>query len=243
MPGSMTVRHRPSPNANDRRTAVSMLVLHYTGMRDAAVALERLVDPSSGVSAHWLVDEDGEVTSLVPEARRAWHAGAARWQGIRDVNSASVGIEIVNPGHAGGLPAFPARQMDAVAELSRDVLARHGIRQRHVLGHSDVAPLRKQDPGELFDWRWLANQGVGLWPPPQPPAAMTLGEGHSGCAVLHLQEGLASFGYAVAADGVYGAETAAVVTAFQRHFRPARVDGVADGETVARLSALIDAAH
>lgn len=243
MPASMTVQHRPSPNANERRTAVSMLVLHYTGMQDAAVALERLVDPSSRVSAHWLVDEDGEVTSLVPEARRAWHAGAACWQGIRDVNSASVGIEIVNPGHAGGLPAFPARQMEAVAELSREVLARHGIRQRHVLGHSDVAPLRKQDPGELFDWRWLASQGVGLWPPPQPPAAMSLGEAHGGCAVAHLQERLAGFGYAVAADGVYGAVTAAVVTAFQRHFRPARVDGVADGETVARLRALIDAAH
>ena len=159
MPGSMTVRLRPSPNVNDRRTAVSMLVLHYTGMRDVGVALERLVDPSSGVSAHWLVDEDGEITSLVPEARRAWHAGAACWQGIRDVNSASVGIEIVNPGHAGGLPPFPGRQMDAVAALSRDVLARHGIRQRHVLGHSDVAPLRKQDPGELFDWRLAGEPG------------------------------------------------------------------------------------
>lgn len=243
MPGSMTVRHRPSPNVNDRRTAVSMLVLHYTGMQDAGMALQRLVDPSSGVSAHWLVDEDGEVTSLVPEARRAWHAGVACWQGIRDVNSASVGIEIVNPGHAGGLSPFPGRQMDAVAELSRGVLARHGIRQRHVLGHSDVAPLRKQDPGELFDWRWLASQGVGLWPLPQPPAATSLGEGQRGSAVLRLQERLAGFGYAVAPDGVYGAVTAAVVTAFQRHFRPARVDGVADGETAARLSALVDAAH
>ncbi|MDE0418227.1 MAG: N-acetylmuramoyl-L-alanine amidase [bacterium] len=243
MPGSMTVRHRPSPNANDRRTAVSMLVLHYTGMQDAEAALQRLVDPSSGVSAHWLVDEDGEVTSLVPEARRAWHAGAACWQGVRDVNGASVGIEIVNPGHAGGLPPFPARQMDAVAALSRDVLARHGIRQRHVLGHSDVAPLRKQDPGELFDWRWLASQGVGLWPPPRPPAATTLGEGDRSCAVQRLQEGLASFGYAVAPDGDYGAVTVAVVTAFQRHFRPARVDGVADGETAARLAALVDALH
>ena len=243
MPTSMTTRRHPSPNANDRRMAVSMLVLHYTGMRDAGVALQRLADPSSGVSAHWLVDEDGGVVSLVPEARRAWHAGVACWRGIRDINSASVGIEIVNPGHAGGLPPFPGRQMDAVAALSRDVLARHGILQRHVLGHSDVAPQRKQDPGELFDWRWLASQGVGLWPPPRAPAAPSLGEGDGGPAVVRLQERLAGFGYAVAPDGVYGAVTAAVVTAFQRHFRPARVDGVADGETTARLLALIDAAH
>ncbi len=241
MPGSMTARHLPSPNVNDRRTAVSLLVLHYTGMQDAEVALQRLVDPSSGVSAHWLVDEDGRITSLVPEARRAWHAGVACWQGIRDVNSASVGIEIVNPGHAGGLPPFPGQQMDALAALCRDVLARHGIRRRHVLGHSDVAPQRKQDPGELFDWRWLARQGVGLWPPPQSPAATCLGEGDRGYAVVRLQERLASFGYAVAPDGFFGAATAAVVTAFQRHFRPARVDGVADGETAARLAALVDA--
>ncbi len=220
-----------------------MLVLHYTGMENAEAALQRLVDPSSGVSAHWLVDEDGEVTSLVPEAQRAWHAGVACWQGIHDINSASVGIEIVNPGHDGGLPPFPARQMEAVAALSRDVVARHGIRRRHVLGHSDVAPQRKQDPGELFDWRWLASRGVGLWPPPQPPAATSLNEGDRGCAVVRLQEHLAGFGYAVAPDGFYGVVTAAVVTAFQRHFRPARVDGAADGETMARLVALVDAAR
>ncbi len=243
MPGSMTARHDLSPNADDRRREVFMLILHYTGMSDAGVALQRLVDPSSRVSAHWLVDEDGEVIRLVPEARRAWHAGVACWQGLRDVNSASVGIEIVNPGHAGGLPPFPGRQMDTVAALSREVLARHGIRQRHVLGHSDVAPQRKQDPGELFDWRWLASQGVGLWPAPRPPATPCLGVGESGDAVVRLQERLAGFGYAIAPDGAYGAVTAAVVTAFQRHFRPARVDGVADGETMARLAALLDAAH
>ena len=243
MPTSMKARHCPSPNANDRQTAVSMLILHYTGMEDAEMALRRLVDPSSGVSAHWLVDEDGEVTSLVPETRRAWHAGVACWQGIHDVNSASVGIEIVNPGHDGGLPPFPGRQMDAVAALSRDVVARHRIRPRHVLGHSDVAPQRKQDPGELFDWRWLASRGVGLWPPPQTPAATSLSEGDRGCAVVRLQEHLAGFGYAVAPDGFYGAVTSAVVTAFQRHFRPARVDGLADGETMARLVALVDAAR
>ncbi len=243
MPAGMMVRHLPSPNVNDRRTPVSLLVLHYTGMQDAAAALQRLIDPSSGVSAHWLVTEDGAITALVPEARRAWHAGVACWQGIRDVNSASVGIEIVNPGHDGGLPPFPARQMDAVAELCRDVIARHGIRPRHVLGHSDVAPLRKQDPGELLDWRWLAREGAGLWPPPQPPATTSLGEGDRGCAVARLQDRLADFGYAITPDGDYGAVTTAVVTAFQRHFRPARVDGAADGETAARLSALVDAAR
>ena len=243
MPADLIVRHCPSPNGNERRLPVSLLVLHYTGMQDAAAALRRLIDPLSGVSAHWLVSDDGAITALVPEARRAWHAGVACWQAIRDVNSASVGIEIVNPGHDGGLPGFPSRQMDALAELSRDVIERHGIRPRHVLGHSDVAPLRKQDPGELLDWRWLARQGVGLWPPPQPPATTSLGEGDEGGAVEHLQRRLGDFGYAITVDGCFGAVTTAVVTAFQRHYRPARVDGVADGETTARLAALVDAAH
>ncbi len=237
------MNERPSPNFDERRCAVTMLVLHYTGMAGAGEALDRLTDPASGVSAHYLVDEDGTVTMLVPEALRAWHAGVANWRGIHDVNSASVGIEIVNPGHEFGYRPFPARQMEAVAALGRDILARHAMPQRNVLGHSDVAPERKQDPGELFDWRWLAARGVGLWPQAAPLATGTWREGDGGKRVAGLQRRLARFGYGIAVDGHYGTGTTSVVTAFQRHFRPGKVDGVADRETLARLAGLLELAH
>lgn len=237
------MNERRSPNFDERRCAVTMLVLHYTGMAGAGEALDRLTDPASGVSAHYLIDEEGTVTMLVPEAMRAWHAGVASWRGIRDVNSASVGIEIVNPGHEFGYRPFPDRQMEAVAALGRDILARHAVPQRNVVGHSDVAPERKQDPGELFDWRWLAARGVGLWPRAAPLAAAIWREGDGGKKVADLQRRLARFGYGIAVDGHYGARTASVVTAFQRHFRPGKTDGVADGETLARLAGLPGPAH
>ncbi len=233
------VIERPSPGFDRRRCAVSMLVLHYTGMRTAADALERLTDPASKVSAHYLVDEAGAVVRLVAESGRAWHAGVARWRDIADVNSASVGVEIVNPGHEHGYRPFPPAQMEAVAGLARGILARHAIPQRHVLGHSDVAPGRKRDPGELFDWRWLAARGVGLWPRAGPGAGSACRAGDGGPPVARMQERLARFGYAIAVDGRFGARTAEVVTAFQRHFRPARVDGAADGDTLARLAGLV----
>ncbi|HRJ61118.1 MAG TPA: N-acetylmuramoyl-L-alanine amidase, partial [Azospirillaceae bacterium] len=166
----MNVKSLPSPNHGPRPDGVapSLLILHYTGMRDAAAALARLTDPASEVSAHYTVDEDGTIYAHVDEERRAWHAGVARWRGEGDVNSRSVGVEIVNPGHDFGYRPFPAAQMRAVADLSKAIMARWGIRPRDVLAHSDVAPTRKQDPGELFDWPWLAAQGVGVSPAPTP---------------------------------------------------------------------------
>jgi N-acetylmuramoyl-L-alanine amidase len=214
---------RPSPNANDRPTGVpvDMLVLHYTGMVSGISALTRLCDPDAKVSAHYLVDEDGTVYRLVPEEKRAWHAGLACWRGERDVNGRSVGIELVNPGHAFGYRDFPASQMAALTRLARDILARHPIPPRNVVGHSDIAPDRKLDPGERFDWRGLAARGIGLWP--ATPQAVAGG-------VLDL---LAEYGYDTTARQA--------IAAFQRHFRPARIDGVDDDETLAMLGGAVAA--
>ncbi len=164
----------PSPNHDGRKTVTrpSLIILHYTGMASEAAALERLRDPSAKVSAHYVVAEDGRILRLVDEARRAWHAGRSCWRGERDINAHSVGIEIVNPGHEHGYRPFPPAQMDSVGELCRDIMARHAITPENVLAHSDVAPDRKEDPGELFDWKALAAQGVGVWPSPATsPAA------------------------------------------------------------------------
>lgn len=156
----------PSPNFNERvdGQAPSMIVMHYTGMETAEGAIARLCDPAAEVSAHFVVEEDGTVHRLVDPLMRAWHAGKAFWRGVRDVNSASIGIEIVNPGHEFGYRAFPEAQMEAVVSLSLDLMAEYGIEAGAVVAHSDIAPARKQDPGELFDWEGLARRGVGLWP-------------------------------------------------------------------------------
>jgi N-acetylmuramoyl-L-alanine amidase len=234
MPGQrFEIRERTSPNHGERRdgAAVDMLILHYTGMQSAEAALERMCDPAAEVSAHYLVEEDGAITAMVPEDRRAWHAGVASWRGRRDINSASVGIEIANPGHEWGYVDFPAAQMEAVTWLARSVLERHAIPARHVLGHSDVAPGRKIDPGERFDWQELAAQGIGLWPRPAAMRGREMEEGDHGEDVERFQAALATYGYGLVADGRYGAETAKVVAAFQRHFRPRHIDGRADRET------------
>jgi N-acetylmuramoyl-L-alanine amidase len=214
---------RPSPNHGPRPGPIDMLVLHYTGMRSAAEALARLCSRDAAVSAHYLIDEDGTTYRLVAEARRAWHAGVSSWRGQRDVNGASIGIELANPGHEFGYRAFPDAQMAALEALGRDILARHPIPARNVVGHSDVAPERKQDPGELFDWPRLARAGIGLFPAAQPPASALLPE---------AQRLLAAIGYAPETP------TEAVLAAFQRHFRPARCDGALDAETAARIAAV-----
>ncbi len=237
----------PSPNhePRPRGSAVDMLVLHYTGMESAEAALDKLCDPAAAVSAHYLVDEDGTVFRLVPEERRAWHAGVACWAGERDVNDRSIGIELVNPGHEFGYRPFPEAQMAALEALAAGVVAHHRIPAWRVLGHSDVAPARKSDPGELFDWARLARAGVGLWPgeagtgvagddPPEP-----LAPGDEGPGVADLQRALAAYGYEVPVTGVFDKATRFVVVAFQRHFRPARIDGAADAETVGRLRRLL----
>ncbi|MEQ1889917.1 MAG: N-acetylmuramoyl-L-alanine amidase [Alphaproteobacteria bacterium] len=237
MPGGLTAMQiiaRPSPNYNDRAPgAIDMLVLHYTGMVSREHALARLCDPKAKVSAHYLIDEMGLVYQLVAEDRRAWHAGVSGWAGERDINSRSIGIELVNPGHDLGYRNFTGLQMRSLAELCHEILARHPIPPHCVLGHGDVAPGRKRDPGELFDWRWLAGQGVGIW-----PEAASYNSNREP-DILNLQESLKRYGYDVPQTGIYGTQTGAVVTAFQRHFRPANVDGRADAQTASILQHLL----
>ena len=232
----------PSPNHGERRDGrrPDMLILHYTGMPDENQALEWLCDPASQVSAHSFVFESGEVAQLVPETRRAWHAGVGRWGDDADINSCSIGIEIANPGHDGGLPAFAAGQIDRVIALVRDVLARWPIPPERVLAHSDVAPGRKQDPGERFPWERLHRAGLGHWTPPAPiRGGRSVCRGDQGPDVEAAQALLARYGYGVPLTGVFEERTEAVVAAFQRHFRPERVDGIADASTIATLRDLI----
>ena len=229
---------RPSPNREPRRGVArpDILLLHYTGMATTDVALERLCDPGPRVSSHYLVFEDGRVFQLVPEAQRAYHAGASYWEGSTDINSRSIGIEIGNQGHDYGCPAYPEPQIAAVEALCRDIVARNAIAPWHVLAHSDVAPDRKRDPGEVFPWARLAAAGVGLWITPEPiVTGGALCPGDQGERVVHLQRLLAAFGYGVAPSGHYDSTTHEVVAAFQRHYRPARVDGIADFATVRTL--------
>ncbi|GGC07939.1 N-acetyl-anhydromuramyl-L-alanine amidase [Novosphingobium endophyticum] len=205
-----------SPNWNERKLPISMVVLHYTGMKTAKEALERMCDPEAEVSAHYMIDEDGMVTRLVPEEKRAWHAGRSYWRGLTDVNSASIGIELVNPGHEFGYRPFPEAQMDALLPLLADIIDRHDIPRANVVGHSDVAPARKQDPGEYFDWRRLAQLGLVL---ETPAAKMNLFYDNPGAFYLALER----FGYDIS-DG------RAAVRAFQRRWRPLIIDGEIDGE-------------
>ncbi|NVK33740.1 MAG: N-acetylmuramoyl-L-alanine amidase [Rhodobacteraceae bacterium] len=238
-------RVHPSPNHGERANAaqIDMLILHYTGMKDAESALQRLCDPRAEVSAHYLIYEDGTILQCVPEARRAWHAGEAFWRGVGDINSRSIGIEIVNPGHEFGYKDFPDAQIEAVTALSADICARHSIDPWMVLGHSDIAPSRKQDPGEKFPWSVLASKGVGHWVQPEPIAAsgIFMQEGESGQPVEALQSMLALYGYDVDVSGVFDRGTRLAVTAFQRHFRPQKVDGVLDQSTLVTLHGLLAA--
>jgi len=241
-PDYQTARAVPSPNHDERQNAIDILLLHYTGMASAEAALARLTDPAVKVSSHYLVYEDGGIDQLVPEARRAWHAGLSSWQGVTDINSRSIGIEIVNRGHDFDYPDFPNAQINAVIALCRDVVERRGISKQRVLGHSDVAPVRKQDPGEKFPWARLAAAGVGLWVEPvsiRPGKALAPDE--RGAHVAELQRMLARFGYVADVTHRYDEPTREAVTAFQRHFRPTRVDGVADFSTVETLRRLLTA--
>lgn len=213
----MRVKSHPSPNFDDRRTAIDMLVLHYTGMQTGDAALERMCDAEASVSAHYMVREDGDVVCLVDEEKRAWHAGVSQWQGDSDLNSRSVGIEIVNGGHDwpgpdGKLPTYPAVQIEAVIELSAAIIDRWSIPQTRIVGHSDIAPKRKADPGEHFPWARLSRGGVGLW-----PLALGSREGS-------LENALSSIGYDTE-------DLDAATTAFQRRWRPSRVDGRGDSDT------------
>ncbi len=235
---TLDIRERLSPNHDSRgdppnMRAINMLVLHYTGMQSAAAALDRLCDPAARVSAHYLVEEDGALWRLVPEARRAFHAGVSCWQGEQDLNFVSIGIEIVNPGHEWGYRPFPEPQMAAVEALCRDILSRHRIPPFRIVGHSDIAPDRKSDPGELFDWPRLAQAGIGLWPPPAAGLSRRRGRGVGVVQHAAALADLARIGYCVS-----GAAEQVALAAFQRRFRPERWDGLLDAETCARLAEL-----
>lgn len=231
-----------SPNVGERRggLAASILVMHYTGMASAAKAIDWLSRPESKVSSHYVIDEAGCITQLVPERLRAWHAGVAHWAGESDINSASIGIEIQNPGHEDGYHSFPRAQMRAVRDLALDIAARNRIAPERVLAHSDVAPLRKIDPGEKFDWRWLAQAGVGHWVPAVPVRGKDRA-GRDAGMIDAMSSMLAAYGYGVGVDGASGPDLATVVRAFQRHFRPTSVDGIVDRSTLATLERLLDA--
>ncbi len=226
----------PSPNhgARKRTGFIDMIVLHYTGCPSGESALLWMTSPQSQVSAHYFVDEDGEVVQLVAEERRAWHAGLSCWQGETDINSRAIGIEIQNPGHLEDPPPpYPETQIAAVIALVEDIMRRHAIAPWKVVGHSDVAPERKADPGEHFPWQRLAEAGLCLHVPPSPLdlPGETLMPDESGPAVFALQCDLAALGYGIAKTGHFDSRTEAVVRAFQRRFRPACIDGLADPST------------
>ena len=235
----------PAINIEPRRDGMlpRYLILHYTGMSSGAKAVQWLACAQSRVSCHYVIDENGEITQLVPEALRAWHAGVSMWAGNSDINSASIGIEIQNPGHEDGYPDFPARQMEAVVALSRDIVARRSLRPRDVLAHSDVAPARKIDPGEKFDWQFLHGQGVGHWVEPVAvdPDDRGFELGYFGPAVVEVQAALRCYGYGVEVCGTIDPATSFALRAFQLHFRPGRIDGRLDRSTFVTLQRLIEA--
>jgi len=232
----------PSANFGERNRGrqPDMIVLHYTGMPDVDEAISRLCTAGTDVSAHYIVLEDGRIVQCVPESKRAWHAGVSSWAGEEDINSCSIGVEIVNRGHEWGYPDFPLRQIAAVIALCRGIMLRRKVPPHRVLAHSDVAPARKKDPGEKFPWHSLANSGVGHWVQPAPIVrGESLRLGSISDAVRDLQLALARYGYGVPITAKYDGPTMEVVTAFQRHFRPALVDGIADLSTLTTLHALL----
>ncbi|MGD1933913.1 MAG: N-acetylmuramoyl-L-alanine amidase [Candidatus Phaeomarinobacter sp.] len=239
----MDIAGRWSPNFDTRagNCAPDMVVIHYTGMETAEAALERLQDAEAKVSAHYLIDEEGRAFALVPEFERAWHAGVSSWHGETDVNSLSIGIEMANKGHEFGYPDFPDAQMTTLLDLMADIFSRWPLDPARVVGHSDVAPGRKADPGEKFPWKQLAEAGFALWVDPAPlVAGPTLGPGDSGDGVRDLQIALSQAGYDINTDGVFSDVTRDVVTAFQRRQRPLGVDGVADLSTLKTLAAFLE---
>ncbi len=221
----MTMIWTPSPNFGERTLPITMLVLHYTGMQDGASAIDWLANPASKVSAHYVVDEDGQLVHMVREEQRAQHAGLSHWRGITDVNSASIGIEIVNPGHEWGYRPFPEEQMDTVTRLVAEIVGTFSIEPRNVVGHSDVAPARKEDPGELFDWERLAKLGLAV---ARPKERLLDPEWTDAAFLLALER----YGYGIT-DG------RSAVVAFQRRFRPENLDGIIDGECRAILLSLL----
>lgn len=243
----MQIIHTPSPNFDDRTLEVSLLILHYTGMENGEVALSRMTDSHAKVSAHYMVETDGRIFQLVQEDRRAWHAGVSEWAGETNINSNSIGIEIVNGGHNvpnsdGSLPDFPDVQINAVIALSKDIMKRHAMSALNVLGHSDIAPARKIDPGEHFPWAGLAAAGIGFWPKNITDDTRILFErGDRDRGVSAVQSGLAHIGYSARVSGVMDEDTVNIIEAVQRRYRPTRIDGVVDLQTMDIVKALVEA--
>ncbi len=250
----------PNHNARPAGADIELVVVHFTGMATGDEALRALTQLGSGVSAHWMIDEDGTTYRLVPDERRAWHAGVGSWHDWHDVNAVSIGIELVNPGHDFGYRPFPGAQIDALEELLDDTYRCHGLGPCDLIGHSDLAPERKQDPGELFPWERLARAGFSIWPEEvldypdgglgvnddgeslldEEERRLRLGpdSGMLRERVVELQRNLRAIGYGVELNGVFGTQTEAVVAAFQRRFRARLVDGYADSETRALIEAV-----
>lgn len=243
----MKIFQTPSPNFDDRTLPISLLILHYTGMETGEIALERMTDAEAKVSAHYMVEEDGRIFQLVDEKKRAWHAGVSEWQGETNINSNSIGIEIVNGGHDhlnadGSLPDFPDVQINAVIALSKDIIKRHG--NLTVLGHSDIAPARKIDPGENFPWQGLAAAGLGYWPDVQTEDRRVLFEkGSRDRGVAIVQRGLAHIGYGARVTGVMDEATGLIVEALQRRYRSDQIDGVVDIQTMDVIKILVEQAR
>ena len=243
-PNSVKINQAPSPNFDERTLPISLLILHYTGMKTGAEALERMRDPQAKVSAHYMVEEDGQIFQLVDEYKRAWHAGVSEWQGETNINSNSIGIEIVNGGHDwpnenGALPDFPDVQINAVIALSKDILSRHS--PLTVLGHSDIATARKIDPGENFPWQGLAAAGLGYWPDVQSEDRRILFEaGSRDRGVAIVQRGLAHIGYGARVTGVMDENTKLIIEAVQRRYRPDQIDGAVDIQTMDVIKALVE---
>jgi N-acetylmuramoyl-L-alanine amidase len=233
----------PAANVESRRGAnkPSLLILHYTGMSSAAKAIDWLARAESQVSCHYVIDEHGAITQMVPERMRAWHAGVSYWRGQTDINSHSIGIEIQNPGHEHGYPDFPKAQMAAIIALGQDIARRHALPADSVLAHSDIAPSRKIDPGEKFKWSQLARHGLGEWVRASPIDANDegLSTGCKSAVVHHAQKQLAAYGYEISATGELDVKTCRVLRAFQLHFRPKRIDGRLDRSTILTLSRLL----
>ncbi len=225
---ALKIVQKPSPNFNERKGGGEprMLVLHYTGMKTGPAALERMCDPAAEVSAHYMVEEDGTIFQLVDEEKRAWHAGVSQWNGEADINSTSIGIEIVNPGHEFGYVSFPKQQILSTLDLCQQIVEKYRINPLEVVGHSDIAPTRKEDPGEQFPWQWYAKMGVGFWPNKIVVPNMER---------FDIAKTLQKIGYDVT-------DLEKTVSAFQRHWRPKVINGIADAETC-RLVASVAAAR
>ena len=227
----------PSKNFDERAFPISMLVLHYTGMENGKLALERLTENQSKVSAHYLVEEDGRVFQLVDEKMRAWHAGLSYWSGLTDINSASIGIEIVNGGHDFGLPEFPKQQIETVIHLCQSIKKRHNISDFNIVAHSDIAPSRKQDPGEKFPWKILADNNIGHYPADEfyennRHKSVLYKSGDKNKDIKTIQSSLKYLGYGLPVSGVLDTPTTEVVAAFQRRYRPDKIDGLIDTQTL-----------